>query len=191
MIAEALAASVEPLVEAADADERLARTRLVALDVDGVLTDGRIVYGQHGPIDERQAFHVQDGIAIGWLRASGIVVAWISGRGCAGTEHRARELAVEELHLRVASKRATLREIQERLGIGSDETVAMGDDLPDLGLRAEAAFFAAPANAVVEVKERAHLVTRAGGGAGAVRELAERVLRARGLWRAIVDAAER
>lgn len=172
-------------------EARLARARLLALDVDGVLTDGRVVYGAHGPADERLAFDVQDGIALRWLAEAGVTIAWISGRGSPAVWHRARELGVREVHLRTASKAQTLREIQARLGIAREETVAMGDDLPDLGLRAESGCFAAPANARDEVRERADLSTESRGGRGAVRELAERILRAQGRWQAIVDAAKR
>ena len=171
-------------------ESRLARARLLALDVDGVLTDGRVVYGAHGPADERPAFDVQDGLALRWLAQAGVVVAWISGRGSPAVWHRARELGVREVHLKTAAKGETLREIQSRLGIARGETVAMGDDLPDLGLRVASAFFAAPANARAEVKERADHVTAAAGGRGAVRELAELILRAKGRWEAIVDAAQ-
>jgi 3-deoxy-D-manno-octulosonate 8-phosphate phosphatase (KDO 8-P phosphatase) len=170
---------------------RLARVRLLALDVDGVLTDGKIVYGEAGPADERLAFDVQDGIALRWLQEAGIAVAWISGRGSPALMHRARELGILEVHLRAVSKRETLREMQVRLGIAPEETAAMGDDLPDLGLRSRSGFFAAPANARPEVRERADVVTGASGGRGAVRELCERLLRAQGRWQAIVDAAER
>lgn len=170
---------------------RLARVKLLALDVDGVLTDGRITYGAHGPADERPAFDVQDGIALRWLQQEGVVVAWISGRGSPGVEFRARELEIREVHLRVASKNAVLAEVQERLAIPPDATAGMGDDLPDLGLRARCGFFAAPANARREVRDRADLVTESSGGRGALRDFAELILRAKGRWQAIVDAAQR
>jgi len=170
----------------ADRERVLARARLVALDVDGVLTDGRVVYGGEA---EWQAFDVQDGQGLVWLRREGIELAWISGRGCAATERRARELGVRELHLRAGPKAAVLERVQARLAIAVEDTVAMGDDLPDLGLRARAAFFAAPANARPEVRERADAVLDAHGGRGAVRELAEAILRARGGWGALVEAA--
>jgi len=89
------------------------------------------------------------------------------------------------------SKRACLSELQERLRIARDETAAMGDDLPDLGLRAACGLFVAPRDARAELLECADLVTRESGGRGAVRELCERMLRARGAWQAIVDAAGR
>ncbi len=157
----------------------LARARLLALDVDGTLTDGRVVYVGD---DELAAFHVLDGQGLVWLRETGVELAWISGRGCRATERRAAELGVRELHLRVASKSTVLAEVQERRGIAPDKTVAMGDDLADLGLAAHAALFACPAGAHPEVRRRAGLVTTAHGGAGAVRELAEAILRAKGLW---------
>lgn len=166
----------------------LARARLVVLDVDGTLTDGRVTYAGE---EELQAFSVADGQGIVWLREAGVDVAWISGRGCRATERRAAELDVRELHLRVASKSAALEGVQERLGVSSDETVAMGDDLPDLDLAAGAALFACPANARPELRERAALVTAAGGGAGAVRELCEAILRAKGVWTERVDRAVR
>ena len=165
--------------------ERLARARLVALDVDGTLTDGRVVYAGG---EEQQAFCVRDGQALVWLVAAGVHVVWITGRGCDATARRARELGVE-LHARAPSKRGALGAVQERLGLGPADTVAMGDDLPDLGLAALAGVFAAPADARAEVRARAQLVTRAPGGNGAVRELAEHLLRAQGRWEAIVADA--
>lgn len=161
--------------------EVLARTRLLALDVDGTLTDGRVVYvGER----ELQAFYVRDGLGLVWLARAGVTLAWITGRGCRATERRADELGVSELHMWVSSKRDALAGVQERLGLAPADTVAMGDDLPDLGMAERAALFACPGNATEEVRERAALVTRAPGGAGAVRELAEAILRAKGLWQA-------
>lgn len=163
----------------ARSEEALASVRLLALDVDGTLTDGRVVHGDAG---ELQFFDAHDGQGLAWLRRAEVEVAWISGRGCAATRTRAAELGVSELHLGVGPKDAVLRSIQERLGIDPASTACMGDDLPDLALRAHCAFFAAPANARPEVRAAADLVTEARGGAGAVRELAEAILRARGRW---------
>jgi 3-deoxy-D-manno-octulosonate 8-phosphate phosphatase (KDO 8-P phosphatase) len=172
-------------------DARLAQVRLLALDVDGVMTDGRMSFGAEGPAGDRPSFDVQDGIALRWMQEAGVTVAWISGRGSPAVTFRARELGVPEVHLRVESKRETLREIQERLAIPVEHTAAMGDDLPDIGLRLRSAFFAAPSNARREIQERADLVTANAGGRGAVRELCERILRAQGRWQSIVDAAGR
>ncbi len=174
-----------PEQEAANLEGLLAAARLVALDVDGVLTDGRVVY-QGG--EELQVFDVRDGLGIQLLAREGLTIAWVSGRGCAATRRRATELGVREVHLETKSKGAVLEELQRRLGIAARETVAMGDDLPDLALASRAGAFAAPADAHPEVRRRAHLVCAARGGRGAVRELAEAILRARGRWQGVVDA---
>ena len=167
----------------------LAGVRLLALDVDGTLTDGRVIYaGSGGAVNEVQAFHVQDGQGLVWLQRAGIAVAWISGRGSEPTRRRAEELGVAELHLRAGPKERVLAEVQERLGIAVEHTAAMGDDLPDLGLKRRAAFFAAPADARAEVRAAADLVTSARGGRGAVRELAEAILAAQGRWPEIAAA---
>lgn len=171
-----------------DALARLAAAKLLVLDVDGTLTDGRVVYV--GEV-ESQAFCVRDGQGLVWLRRAGVKLAWISGRGSVPTRRRAVELGVDFVRLRCRDKTAALKEAQAELGVTAAETIAMGDDLPDLALAAGAAFFAAPADARVEVRERADLVTRGVGGNGAVRELCERCLRAKGLWRSIVETAER
>lgn len=155
--------------------------------MDGTLTDGRIAYLG---AEELCTFHVHDGQGLAWLREAGVEVAWITGRGSRAVETRARELGVPHLFQRVLDKGACLRALQERLDVAPAHTLAMGDDLADLALAHHAAVFAAPANARPEVRARAALVTGAAGGAGAVRELAERVLRARGRWDARVASLE-
>lgn len=155
-------------------------------DVDGTLTDGRVAYLGG---EELVTFHVHDGQGLAWLLKAGLELAWITGRGSRAVETRARELGVVHLFQRVGDKAECLRTLQERLDIAPDHTLAMGDDLADLALARRAALFVAPANARPEVRAHAQLVTAAGGGAGAVRELAERILRARGLWDArLADA---
>ena len=126
------------------------------------------------------SFSAHDGLGMHWLIKAGIHITWITGRGCKGTAARAAELGIDELHMRVHDKERVLREVQERLGIGVEETAALGDDVPDLALAARATFFAAPANAKPVVRERAALVLTKHGGDGAVRELAERILAAQG-----------
>jgi 3-deoxy-D-manno-octulosonate 8-phosphate phosphatase (KDO 8-P phosphatase) len=166
----------------------LGRARLLALDVDGTLTDGRIHYLGG---EELQSFHVRDGQGLVWLRRAGLRVAWISGRGCKATEERARELGVDRLCLRVADKRAALEAVQAEFGIAPEETVAMGDDLPDLAFVERAACLAVPADACVELRAAAGLVTRARGGEGAVRELCELLLQAQGHWSRIAEGGAR
>ena len=166
-----------------DLQERLSGIRLVALDVDGVLTDGSIVYAQNGQI---QSFSVLDGLGMKLLREVGVELAWITGRDSRATRRRAAELSIEELHTEVRDKARTLADVQARHGFPIGETLAMGDDLPDLALATRAAVFAAPGDARPEVRARADLVTVAGGGRGAVREMAEAVLQAKGLWEELV-----
>lgn len=169
-----------------DVRSLLAGVLLVVLDVDGVLTDARVIYA--GAV-EQQHFDVRDGQGLVWLRSNAIEVAWISGRGCAATERRARELDAR-LVAGTGSKRERLASLQAELGIDPQHTLAMGDDLPDLGLAARAGLFCAPADARPEIRARARLVTRASGGRGAVRELCEAILAAKELWRGIVGGAD-
>ncbi len=164
----------------------LVRMRMLALDVDGVLTDGRIVYGDGV---ELQAFHAHDGKGIRLLLDEGLRVVWITGRGCAATERRAKELGIDELVVQSGPKDEALAELQERFEVTPEETAAMGDDLPDLALAKRASFFVCPHDAREEVRAVANFVTNAPGGHGAVRELAEQILRARGRWEAIVRAS--
>jgi len=178
----------------ADTSSLLRDARLVVMDVDGTLTDGTVAL-LGGSATERaqeiQTFDVRDGIALRWLSKAGLQLAWISGRGTSATQARGAELGIHHVLLRIQDKRAELTRLQAQLSITPAQTVAMGDDMPDLGLRARAGFFAAPADAREEIRARADLVTRAVGGRGAFRELAEAILRARGEWPALVESYAR
>jgi 3-deoxy-D-manno-octulosonate 8-phosphate phosphatase (KDO 8-P phosphatase) len=155
------------------------RAKLLVLDVDGTLTDGRIAYFDHaGGVGELLSFDVRDGLGLQSLARAGVVVALVTGRGSPALERRAGELKLRLLQ-RVADKRAALEELQAELGVAPSETIAMGDDLPDLGLAERAAVLVAPPDAVDEVKRRAQLVVSRPAGRGAVRDLCERVLAAR------------
>lgn len=166
--------------------EVLRAARLLVLDVDGTLTDGAVVYVGDKAV-EAQRFCVRDGQGLVLLRRAGVRVAWITGRGCAATERRAEELGVDALRTHIGPKAEALAEVQAELGVEPAHTLAMGDDLPDLALRAGAAAFLCPPEAVPEVRERADLVTTASAGHGAVREVCDAVLRARGDWDAILE----
>jgi len=170
----------EPGILPPDGAERLARMRLFVLDVDGTLTEGRIVYDDQGR--ELQSFCVQDGHGLVMVRKAGVALAWITGRGSAATERRAKELQVVELVCRSGPKGQVLEELQERLGIRPEETLAMGDDVTDFELAGRAGLFIAPANARPEVLDHADYVCRASGGSGAVREICDHILRARGCF---------
>ena len=164
--------------------DALSAVRLVALDVDGTLTDGRIAVGDAG---ELAAFDVRDGIALGWLRERGLRVAWITGRSAPLVRRRAEALAIDELVQGARDKGAALRALQRRFNVPVAATAAMGDDLPDLAMLPLAVLFACPSDAAPEVRQRAAFVARAPGGRGAVRELAEAILRAQGVFDGLIE----
>ncbi len=159
---------------------RAARIRLLVLDVDGVLTDGNIIYTDSG--EEIKCFHVRDGHGLRMLQQAGVDVALITGRQSAAVTHRAQNLRLAHVFQGVRDKVAILQSLQASLGVSPQETAVMGDDLVDLAMMRQAGLAVAVADAAAEVKERAHLVTSAPGGFGAVRELCELVLKAQGVW---------
>lgn len=143
--------------------------RLLALDVDGTLTDGQINMGPSGELFK--SFDAKDGYGIKHLLPQhGIVSVIITGRVSAIVESRARELGIEHLYQGVTDKAACLRRVLEALGIPPDQTACMGDDLNDLPMMDICGFAACPGDAVQEVKERCAYVCKATGGHGAVRE---------------------
>lgn len=164
---------------AADLLARAARVRLACFDVDGTLTDGGLYYDAEGR--EAKRFHVQDGLGLRLLEENGIAVALITARRGDVALARARDLRLSHVHVDVADKAATLLGLRESLGLAADEVAHMGDDLPDLPALALAGLAVAPANAHPWVAERVHWQTRARGGDGAVRELCDLILEARGL----------
>ena len=159
---------------------RASRIRLLVLDVDGVLTDGVLVYGASG--EEIKRFHVRDGLGIQQARLAGVEVAIISGRASAAVTRRMSELGVVEVHQGVGDKESLLRGLLARLGVKAAETAVMGDDLPDLPLMRIAGLAMAPADAVPEVRRAAGWVSRSAGGHGAVREAVEMLLSSRKAW---------
>lgn len=154
--------------------------RVLILDVDGVLTDGRLVYGPAG--EELKLFHVQDGLAIVEAQRAGLVVAVISGRASPAVSRRMADLGVLEVHQGSDDKQTILDALLRRRGVGPGEAAYMADDLPDLPLLRRVGLALAPANAAAEVKRVAHWVGRRAGGEGAVREAVEAILKARGTW---------
>ncbi len=165
---------------------RARRIRLLVLDVDGVLTDGRLVYGPEG--EAQMAFHVQDGHGITLAQESGLVVAIVSGRTSPMVARRAAELGVPEVHLKVRDKAATLAKLCARHTLAPDQVACMGDDLLDLPLLTRAGLALSVPNGVAEARAVAHYVTSRGGGHGAVREAVEMILKAQGRWPRILEA---
>ncbi|MGH8938393.1 MAG: KdsC family phosphatase [Actinomycetes bacterium] len=165
------------------------RIRLVGLDVDGVLTDNGIWIGPiAGERVELKRFDIQDGLGLVLLRTAEIPVVWVSGRQSEATAMRARELRVDEL-LQVPGPRKleAFGALLERRGVEWGEVAFVGDDLADLQVLRRVGLPIAVANSVPEVRAVASWVTRATGGHGAVREVAEGLLKARGLWPEILE----
>jgi 3-deoxy-D-manno-octulosonate 8-phosphate phosphatase (KDO 8-P phosphatase) len=165
-------------------EERARRVKLLLFDVDGVLTDG--VVTMHADGSESKGFHIKDGAAIVWAQRAGIPVGLISSRASGATAQRAAQLAVRIVHQGVASKSEAFKRILADTSLAEEAVSYMGDDLLDLPVLTRCGFAAAPADAVDEVRNAAHWISRADGGRGAVRELIEVVLKAQGRWTAIV-----
>ena len=162
------------------------RVKLVGFDVDGVLTDNGVYLGMVGdhPV-ELKRFFIQDGLGVRMLRAAGLVVVWASARRSDATDLRARELKVDEV-LQDNQKLPAFTALLERRGVAWEECAFVGDDLPDLPLLTRVGLPIAVANAVPEAKQAARAVTTLAGGHGAVREVAELILKARGEWPGLV-----
>lgn len=161
---------------------RIEPIRALVLDVDGVLTDGTLYYSPTG--EETKAFSVRDGLGIRMLLDAGVEVAVITGRASEALVRRCRDLRLrEELVIQASrDKSADLDRVEEILGLADHEVAAMGDDLPDLPLLSRVGFSACPADAAPEVVASCDLVCGSPGGRGAVREMAELLLKARRKW---------
>ena len=157
--------------------ELAAQIRLLVLDVDGVLTDGRLWFGPDGELVK--AFHVRDGVGIKAVLGAGVEVAIISGRQSAAVERRAAELGLRHVRQGCDNKAEALRALTAELGVPPGAAACIGDDTPDLPMMALVALPIAVADAHPDVLAAARHVTRAAGGAGAVRELCDLLLDAR------------
>lgn len=160
-----------------DVLRRAQRVRLVCFDVDGTLTDGRLIYDSDGR--EQKQFHAHDGQGLTLLRDAGVPVAMITARASRAAEHRAAELQVQ-IHTLVKNKLALVIRLSEQMGIGLHQIAFMGDDLADMEVMRSVGFAVAPANAHHWVVPHAHWRTTAGGGYGAARELCDLLLHAQG-----------
>jgi 3-deoxy-D-manno-octulosonate 8-phosphate phosphatase (KDO 8-P phosphatase) len=176
----------------ADLHQKAARVRLLLMDVDGVLTDGRLfnIPGPDGKMVETKGFDSQDGIALQWLEWHGINTGVISGRVSAATEERARQVKMRYVYQGHIEKVPILQEIHQASGVPLEEIAYAGDDLTDIVVMRRVGLAIATANARDEVKRAAHYVTAAPGGRGAMREVAELLLRAHGRWADILKKYE-
>jgi 3-deoxy-D-manno-octulosonate 8-phosphate phosphatase (KDO 8-P phosphatase) len=163
---------------ASEVDQRARGIRLLVLDVDGVLTDGRLYYG--GDEVELKAFHIQDGHGLKMLRESGIEVAIITGRTSQAVERRAQNLGVQYVYQGVGDKLAVFEELLASLGLGATAAAGMGDDLPDLPILRRCGLAVTVPEAPALIRSHAHYVTSLHGGSGAVREVCELLMQAQG-----------
>lgn len=159
-------------------EKRAATIRLLALDVDGVLTDGRIYYGNNG--EELKAFNIKDGLGIKLLQDAGVIVAIITGRSSNIVSRRAQELGIKHIVQGREDKKSALLELCKELSLQPSDCAYMGDDLPDLGAICIAGLGMTVADGSTAVRAAAHWQSQLGGGCGAVREACEFILRARG-----------
>lgn len=158
----------------------LSKIKLLLLDVDGVLTDGRIIYDHHGV--ETKAFDVKDGHGIKLVQRAGIEVGIITGRTSEVVNVRARELGIGIVHQGAKNKLLPYREILAARGLVDEEVAYVGDDIVDLPILRRVGFAVAVADALEDVKPLVDYVTRHRGGRGAVREVCDLILRNSGVW---------
>lgn len=171
-----------------DMDELRTRARaikLVAFDIDGVMTDGRLYYTDFG--NETKAFNVKDGLGIKLLRSTGVEIAIITGRTSELVKKRASDLKISKLVQGREDKIVALKEMMAPMGIQAHEVAYMGDDLPDLSAIRFAGIGVAVADALPIVREHADMVMTRGGGDGAVREFCEWLMAAQGTLDGILD----
>jgi 3-deoxy-D-manno-octulosonate 8-phosphate phosphatase (KDO 8-P phosphatase) len=160
--------------------EKAKRIRLLLLDVDGVLTDGRIIYGSAGL--EVLSFHVRDGLALKAAQGAGITVALVTGRKSEALLRRAEELRLVEVYSGVEDKMSVYRQLLVRYHLKDAEVAYMGDDLPDVPVLRQAGLALSVSDAPAQVRSAVHLVTSLPGGRGAVREAVEWLLKSQGVW---------
>lgn len=168
-----------------DTKKKLAAISLLVLDVDGVLTDGRLtVYGDGS---ESKAFHTHDGHGLRLWQRAGLKVAVISGRRSDPTQRRAEQLEIVHVFQDCHFKLPTLKELLAELGLAPEQVAYIGDDLPDLPVIRFVGFGVAVANAIDEVKAEADYVTTRAGGDGAVREVVELILKGSDRWQSLME----
>ncbi|MBW2148305.1 MAG: HAD hydrolase family protein [Deltaproteobacteria bacterium] len=168
-----------------EALKRAAAVQLVVLDVDGVLTDGALIYGDKG--EELKIFNVHDGTGLVLLLQAGVKVIWITGRESAAVAVRGKELGVNAVFQGVRDKLTLFLNILKERGLKKEQAACMGDDIHDLLLLSHAGLAVAPSNAQPALKSMAHYVTSSQGGRGAVRELCDLILQAHGKWDRILE----
>ena len=169
----------------ASRERRAARIKLLLLDCDGVLTDGRLWLTEAG--DEQKSFNTHDGLGLSLLHRAGLKSGIISGRTSKAVSRRAEELGVEFVRQGDPEKIAAFEQVLKEAGVDEGEVAFVGDDLTDIPIMQRVELAVAVADAVAETRSVAHYVTLAKGGQGAVREVVEIILKAQGRWNDLVD----
>jgi len=164
--------------------QRAEKIKLVLFDVDGVLTDGKLLLQADG--SESKQFDIKDGTGIVLAQRAGLKVGFLSARLSPPTQHRAAQLGVTLVHQGVSSKIETYEHIVDELLLEDEAVAYMGDDIVDLPVLSRVGLAAAPADAAPDVRARVHWVSRAPGGCGAARELIELILRAQRAWESVL-----
>ena len=167
------------------ATKRASRIKLLILDVDGVMTDGRIIIDDRGR--ELKFFDVRDGHGIKLLTSAGINVALVTGRKSNVVKIRAAELGIRNLYQGAVKKAGICKKILEDLSLSPGEVAFVGDDLIDIPAMKMVGLSIAVSDSIKEVADIAHVITEKGGGRGAVREVCEFILKAKGLWDDVTD----
>jgi 3-deoxy-D-manno-octulosonate 8-phosphate phosphatase (KDO 8-P phosphatase) len=165
-------------------ERRASRIKLLLMDCDGVLTDGRLWLTEDG---EQKSFNTHDGLGLSLLHRAGLKSGIITGRTSKAVTRRAHELGVEFVHQGDPDKTAAFEKILEQARVDENEVAFVGDDLPDIPLMKRAELAIAVADATAETRVVAHYVTRAKGGRGAVREAVELILKSQGRWNDLVE----
>jgi 3-deoxy-D-manno-octulosonate 8-phosphate phosphatase (KDO 8-P phosphatase) len=166
--------------------EKAKKIKLLLLDVDGVLTDGRIIYDSRGR--DLKLFDVHDGLGVYLLKKAGIPTILITAKGSGAIKPRARDMRVEAIFENISPKAAVLDKILKKYRVNAEEVCFVGDDLVDLCLMKRVGFAIAVFNACPEIKQTSHYITLKEGGRGAVREVAELILKAQGKWQESIGA---
>ena len=166
-------------------ERRASRIKLLLMDCDGVLTDGRLWLTDDS--DEQKSFNTHDGLGLALLHRAGLKSGIITGRSSRAVARRAQELGVEFVCQGNPDKTAAFEQVLQQAGVDENEVAFVGDDLPDIPLMNRAELAVAVADAVEETRAAAHYVTRAKGGRGAVREVIEIILKSQGRWHDLVE----
>ena len=169
-------------------NDKLRDIRLLLLDVDGVMTDGGIIYDANGL--ETKTFNVKDGHGIKMLQRYGIEVGIITGRTSKVVDIRARELGIGLVYQGALNKLESYNDVKQKTGLADSQIAYMGDDVIDVPVMRRVNFAAAPADALPEARKAAHYVTASAGGRGAVREVCDLILKGRGFWEEVAARYE-